>query len=287
MFNMFSPHLQPSRLAKEYTHPEEPYLLKLDDRCSLRLDTKSGLELGDSSGLQKGLIMFVDNKSLCGEGVGFGMPAVEYSNHTLFSTAANIQATNKTLVKSFSIDASQRKTWKNRVPVDNTAYNAIQRRLANTYRTNKRSRRGLDYMIKIQSLLGVGLSHQRVRSKGFIAVEYHLSDSRIVISVDSSKLFDKNVKRVLLFNEQSAEFNLYEDDFGKLSKENIGVWEEVKSEKASLRNERANLSFMVENIPGTKLYRGRELLKPRLNWAGFCYSIPPHMEHFNYTVQIT
>jgi len=283
---MVSPHLQTDRLTKKSTRSERPYSLKLDDRCSLGLNEETGPDLGDSSGLQKGLIMFIGKKSLCGEGVGFGMPAVEYSSQTLFSTTANIETTNNELVKSFSIDASQRKTWKNKVHVDNRAYDALQRRLADAYRTNRKYRRRLDYLIKIQSLLGVGLSHQRIESKGFVEVEYRLSGSKIMIRVDSSKLIDKNFTRLLIFNEQSADFNLYEDDFEKLCEENIGVWEEVKSEKASLKNQKANLSFIVENIQGTKLFRGRELLKPRLNWAGFCYSIPSHMEHFNYTVQI-
>ena len=117
-------------------------------------------------------------------------------------------------------------------------------------------------------------------------MSYNLVGREVRITVDCSRLVRKNFTRLFVFNEQSADFNTYQDDFGTLTDEDIGVWEEVKSRNASLKNQELNVGFGVENLLGTRLYRGRELLRPRLDWAGFCYSIPPETERFTYTVQI-
>ncbi len=276
--------------TKRPTQPEhlgKSYFLRLDDRFLLGLSDETKPGLGDSSGLQKGLVMFEGVESLCGEGVGFGAPAVQYSNRILFSTAANIRAVDNELVKSFSIDALQRITWKNRFPIDNRVYNAIQPRLADAYRTEVKARRWLTRLMRIQTLLGVRLSPQRIRSRGNVEMRYSLSGNRVTIRTDCSKLVNKDHTRILIFNEQSADFHFYKDDFGALCDESIGVWEEVRCERASFTNQKVKVTFSVEKIPGTQLYRGRELLEPRLDWAGLCYSIPKHMEHFSYSVEIS
>lgn len=260
--------------------------LKLDDTVSLVLYEGAEPAQGDSSCLQKGLVLFHEARPLCGEGVGFGVPAVEYLDQALFSTFASVQAANGVLVKSFWIDASPRMTWA-RFSIDSRPYFAIQRRLDNMYRTDRRFRLLLTYAMKLQPLLGVKSSFQKINPRGFVEVRYHLLGRNVSIEVDSSKLSDTNFKRLLIFNEQSASFDLYNDGLETLGKEDIGAWEEVKSERACLKNEKSNVTFCVEKISGTKLYRGRELLRPHLDWAGFCYSIPAYQQRFNYTIQIT
>jgi len=257
---------------------------KLNERVSFGfLDDE--LRVGDSSGLQKGLVMFVDAQPVCGEGVGFGVPAVEYPSQMMFSMSANVHVRDGELVKDYWIDALQRKTWKNRFPIDNMAYRAVQSRLADAYRTNRGLRPTLAHMMRIQSRLGVKLSHERVTSRGFVKVRYQLSGNRLMIDIDNSRL-DKDFTRLLVFNEQSADFDCYEDEFGRLRDEEIGVWEKVRSKKAFLTNEKINVTFRVENITGTILYRGRELLRPQLDWAGFCYSVPSHIEQLGYAIEI-
>jgi len=241
---------------------------------------------GDSLGLQKGLVMFVDARPVCGEGVGFGVPAVEYANQIMFSMSASVLVRNGELVKSYWIDALQRKTWKNRFPIDNMmAYRAVQSRLADAYRINRRVRPTLAHLMRVQSWLGVKLSHYKVTSRGSVEVRYRSSGNRLMIEIDNSRL-DKDFTRLLIFNEQSADFDSYEDEFGRLRDEGIGVWEKVRSKKASLTNRKMRVTFRIENIAGATLYRGRELLKPRLDWAGFCYLIPSGMSQFGYTIEI-
>lgn len=262
------------------------YSLKLNETISLVLYEGAEPAQGDSSSLQKGLVMFHKARPLCGEGVGFGVPAVEYSDQVLFSTSANAQATKGELIKNFWIDAMPRITW-TKFTIDSSPYLVLQRLLDNMYQTDRKSRLLLTYMMKLQPLLGVKLSFQKIARRGFVEVKYSLSGRDISITVDSAKLSDKKFKRLLVFSEQSASFDTYKDNLRTLRKTGIGVWEEVKSRRASLTNEESNVTFCVEDICGTKLYRGRELLKPRLDWAGFCYSIPSHQQRFSYTIRIT
>jgi len=260
--------------------------LELNDRVILNLSKEVDQSSGDSLGLQKGLVMFVEAHSVCGEGTGFGVPAVEYSSEVLFSTTASIEFRDDELVKTYSIDAVQSKTWKDKFTIDSKIYRVVQNELANLYRTRAKLRPTLTHIMRIQSLMGIKLSNKKVKSKGLVEVGYRLSNNVVMIRIDSSRLVDRDFKRLLVFNEQSADFDLYRDDLVSLRGESIGVWEEVDSQRVSLMNEKMKVTFSIEKISGAKMYRGRELLKPRLDWAGFCYLIPPSMEHVSYVIQV-
>jgi hypothetical protein len=261
------------------------FSLGIDKRLVLRITEKCNHGAGDSSGLERGLILFVENRPAIGEGLGFGIPAIEYSDKILFSSSATT-IRNDALIRSYSIDAVQRKTW-GRFAIDGGFYLMVQNRLAEIYRTDRRFRPALTQIMYVQFLLGIRQTYEKVKSRGYVDVSYNLVGRKLRIIVDFSRLTRRDFRKLLVFNEQSADFNIYQDDFGILTDEDIGVWEEVKSRNASLRSRELNVGFGVENLPGTRLYRGRELLRPRLDWAGFCYSIPPETERFTYTVQIT
>lgn len=260
-------------------------LFKLNNNIAFGFFNEIRDIFGDSSELQKGLIIFFGTNPICGEGVGFGVPIVEYPNNTIFSTTAKFENKNGVFVKCFSMDSFSIKIWRNK-KIKNRLYHIIQRKLANKYKKNPRIRLLLTYLIKLQTLFGIKSSYQRIYSKGVIKVRYFFEKKKIRIYVDSSGLTDKNYKRLLILNEQSSDFNLYKDKFGILRTIDIGAWEEINSEWASLTNETLKLTFCMKNITGTKLYRGRELIKPRLDWSGFCYSVPYSKKVFEYIINI-
>jgi hypothetical protein len=260
--------------------------LILDDEISLKLFDTNHSTIGDSSGLQKGLELYFRDRSLCGEGIGFGSVAIEYSDNVIFSSTANISIKNDALVKNFEIDTVLRKNWKGKFYVDNRFYGTLQPKLTKIYRENKKARPLLNALIRIQSLIGVRLSHQKIGSKGQIKIVYSLIGDQLRISVDSTGLIDKKIQRILIFNEQSSDFNIYEEEGKTLTNDEIGVWQEVKSKKACLSNVAAKVKFCIEKIPGTALFRGRESLRPRLNWSGFCYSVPKKLECFTYNINL-
>lgn len=265
---------------------DRSYALRLNDRILLKLTERVEAGPGDSSPLQKGLVMIVEDQALCGEGVGFGVPAIEYQDRTLFSTHAAIRAGDEELVKSFSMDTFQRKTWRQRFPVDNRVYLSLEQRLADRYRMDRRHRAFLTVVMKLISLLGFKLSYQKTKSRGLVRIKYRLSGNDVKIAVDSSELIDRRYKRLLIFNEQSSGFDLYRDGIRTLKEDEIGVWEETGSGRACLTNIHAGVTFCVRSVEGARLYRGREFLRPRLDWAGFCYSVPPRKEQFVYAIEI-
>ncbi|MCW4032652.1 MAG: hypothetical protein NWF08_04595 [Candidatus Bathyarchaeota archaeon] len=252
----------------------------------MKLFDMNHFNIGDSSGLQKGLELYFRDRSLSGEGIGFGSVAIEYPNDVIFSSTASISKKNDALVKNFEIDTILRRNWKGKFYVDNRFYGTLLPKLTKIYRENKKARPLLNALIRIQSLIGVRLSHQKIETKGQIRIVYSLIGDQLKISVDSTGLIDKKIQKILIFNEQSSDFNIYEEEGKTLTNDEIGVWQEVKSKKACLSNIAANVKFCLEEIPGTVLFRGRESLRPRLNWSGFCYSIPKRIECFTYNIHL-
>jgi hypothetical protein len=263
------------------------YSFNLRSGLSLKLDKGDTPSLGDSTGLQKGLILYKGKHSLCGEGVGFGAIALEYSNQIIFSTRANAVQYGKEIIKKFSMDSLHRKHLKNGFSLENRIFQTIKKKFDEIYKTKNSLRSCLKYLIKIQPLLGIKFSFEKIKSSGIVTVKYRLRKDRLVITVDSSKLLRKGLNRILIFNEQSADFKLYKDSSNLLHFDEIGVWNLVNTNEACLTNENIRVSFCVKNIPGIRLYRGYEKIKPRLNWAGFCYSIPPEKINFKYDIRIT
>lgn len=262
------------------------HILRLNDKISLSLSETTEGGLGDSSPLQKGLLLCIGNRSVCGEGMGFGAPALDHPEGVFFSTYAKVEARSGELVKSFSINAFQRKTWRDKFPLDNGLYLAVERRLVEKYRKDERYQKFLSYPIRLTSILGFKLSYQGVQSKGSVNVSYRLSGNRLKVRVDTASLADREYRNLLIFNEQLAAFDLYVDGFSKVQGNDIGAWKEILSPKACLTNQDDNVTFCIRNIPGTRLFCGRELLRPRLDWAGFCYLVPSSAKQFEYDVEI-
>jgi hypothetical protein len=93
---------------------------------------------------------------------------------------------------------------------------------------------------------------------------------------------------VAVMNEQGARpFDCYRESNGiSLRGMEIGTWDEVTAEEASFISTAHGLGFSLRQVPGARLYRGRELIGDRLAWSGFGYSIPPTVTRFTYDLRI-
>ncbi len=262
------------------------FFLKFNNHIGFILNKEKGNDQGDSSSLEKGLIMLVREKSLCGEGVGFGVPALEYQDKIIFSTSAEIRNNDNKLTKSFYMDAHHRRTWMYKLPINDRFYSIISDKFRYRYRRDKKYQRFVRFLMNFITLIGLRISTKKISSKGVIDVSYYVSEDNVIIVVDTSGLHDKKYRRLFLFNEQSADFDLYRDEFTELRKDEIGVWEETRCREASLTNESVKVTFYVKKLEDAKLIRGRELLQPRLDWAGFCYIIPSNIENLQYAIKV-
>ena len=92
----------------------------------------------------------------------------------------------------------------------------------------------------------------------------------------------------MVLNEQgSTVFEKYVDAGGlKLFGREIGAWDKVAADWASLVNIKEGLSFSLKKIQGATLFRGWERTRNRFSWAGLSYSLKPNERTFNYSVRL-
>jgi hypothetical protein len=112
------------------------------------------------------------------------------------------------------------------------------------------------------------------------------------VTADLSHL-PETVTEIVLMNELGADvFGRYLDsDGGDLRGASIGAWNQVRAATGSFLAEQGGVAFTLESdpdpaAPGVRLFRGREVARGRLAWAGFGYSLRPGPPSFTYRLHI-
>ena len=108
------------------------------------------------------------------------------------------------------------------------------------------------------------------------------------VSVRWENVPASGITEVVVMNELGASvFDHYTDSSGSdLRGDSIGTWDEVCATEAAFTSANDGVTFTLEQVEGTRLYRGRELIGSRLAWAGFGYALPPAQERLDYSVRI-
>jgi hypothetical protein len=140
------------------------------------------------------------------------------------------------------------------------------------------------WLLKLETIYTEVGSHIKVK----VIYKIDRQAGNIYIEVDTGGLFKDGVTQVAVMNEQGAgHFDQYQDSNGIwLSGKEVGCWDEVTAEGASLIDSLHRVAFSLKQVPGAKLYRGREQIESRLAWSGFGYLIPPTIERFSYALKI-
>jgi hypothetical protein len=269
-----------------------PITFSLDSCVSCRLYEDSRPHYLEVAQLQKGLVLLVDGNEVIEEGMGFGTPVVLYHDRPFFSSSAEVsfrpEGSHKVLIKSFTIDTVSRKKIGKDFYVNDRFYRFFQKPFHNIYTQNKKLAPILTRIIQLSKTFGVNTEFQKVNPKGIITVKYSCLPNLIEVEVTFSKLNKKECKEILILNEQGASFfRKYSDTEGlTLLDGQIGAWESTKSEEVSLSNIKETTGFSLRNKEGTTLFRGREKVRKRYSWVGFCYSLSPHISTFRYSVRL-
>lgn len=247
------------------------------------------LEIAD---LQKGLILVVDGVELVGEGAGFGVPVVKYVGNTYFSQTAQSSFDDNpdcpTMEKSFVINTVSKKRIGNRVFLNDKLYGLFHKYFEKLYLGWKNSRYFLDKLMELRKTLKINTQFVKGEEKGRVTVKYRIFPKFIEVDVNFRELNRKGIKEILILNEQSSTFfrNYSDADGNYLLGKHIGAWEKVNAKEATFSDAKKGISFTLKNIKGTKLYRGREQVKNRFEWAGFTYSLEPNIDRFNYLISL-
>lgn len=265
------------------------YEIPLSSSLALRIYSDTKPHNSHIADLQKGLIFVHNGVETVGEGTGFGVPVLLYSDETYFSGSSHVyfceQDNYKIIRKEFFMDKVPRKKIRG-TQFENRKLRAILKYLAEMYQKHRHFR-----LLTLESLFGnMGVHTSFVESipAGTVIVTYGISKDRILVKSDSSFLNRENLEKIFMLNEQGSRFfrRYLDSNCTKLVDKQIGAWEVVKSEWASITDLHGRVGFRLWRAKNTILRRGREFLKDCRDWIGLDYEIDLKNTPFEYEIEI-
>jgi hypothetical protein len=262
---------------------------------SLKMDDTSSAKNGyPTAVLQKGLLLFDNGRELTEEAVGFGFPVLKKGLQTIFpgavsvsyeqndSTCKIIALYKMNLVEIISKKGSENLKSGLLYTIKNVLAAAIRHLpLVRGLLTNTSSR--LRKIFNWETTYG----HAGFETEVKVIYSVERETGKVNIEMDTSDL-PSGITEVVVMNEQGASyFDMYQDASGiSLHGEEIGCWDNVNAVEASFESSSHHVAFTLGKVKGAQLFRGRELIDERLDWAGFGYSYPPSIKTFQYAMKI-
>ena len=265
------------------------FTFSISDLVSLRVysDTEPhNLKIAD---LQKGLILVINRAETVGEGTGFGVPILVYSDETYFSGTSNLYASQRgsscAIVKEFTMDRIARNNYRN-VTLENRAARSFIEHLSDLYQKHPRFR-----FLALKDLTGrlsIGETFLEAEPRGKITVTYTVDKKRITVKADFQKVERIGLQKIFMLNEQGATFfRSYIDSLGtELAENEIGAWDGVDGEWACLKASKGEAAFRLWKVRNAVLRRGREFLEGSLDWVGLDYEISRNSIVFEYVIDV-
>jgi hypothetical protein len=280
-----------NRVKRSHIIQRTPCTIPLHGNIVLRVYADTSPCNLEIARLQKGLVLTLDGRELIEEGVGFGVPVLVFSDRTYFSGSAlvsiHVEGVDRVIVKRFVMDTISRKRWKDRFFVDNALYRLFSGSLAGVYRDHRSLGRAIFPLIKLRNVVGIRTHFTEAKPRGEVVMTYRVKRSDVSIRADMTQMNRNGCRKVLLLNEQGANFfRRFMDSSSGVARRRIGAWELIRADRACFSSEDGRLSFCLKRLPGSMLFAGRELIEGRLAWAGMGYELDPGTGSFDYDVEI-
>lgn len=265
--------------------------VSLSNVLALRIYAETNPENWTIAKLQKGLVFVYNGTETIGEGVGFGVPVLVNSQETYFSGTSRLyqyQRGEKTVIqKEFHMDRVPRNRFRN-VRLENRRGRSLIDGFSALYRQHTHSR-GL--MLRLKSLpvrVGINTVFLKVASLGNVVLTYCISRDHVGVKVDFGGLKHVSLQKAFVLNEQGTRFfRRYRDSNGiELLDEEVGAWDQVEPEWASIMDVEGVVGFRVKKIDSGLLRVGREFQKNSLDWIGLDYEVDPNRALFEYDIKI-
>jgi len=254
---------------------------------------------GKSSPVQKGLIISQaeGGADLCEEGVGFGLPILQYARDFLFPGSSTVAAHGEVSTgvwwKRFQFDLIERRGKRDERNVGmfswvfprifNLLYKAGPGRLIvqATEKLGMDRRPGLEPPVR---------RFIRVHGRGSAHATYDLDvrKKRIVVRIDLEDIVRPGLQRIYVSNEVGARaFTRYVDSNGlRLHADEITPWAKVDATWAMLYAPAFGVGFRVD-IPETcSGFRGRETIGTGISWSGIILSASPSEQSIQYVIHL-
>ncbi|UCD73200.1 MAG: hypothetical protein JSW01_00735 [Candidatus Bathyarchaeota archaeon] len=265
------------------------FTFPLSGSLSLRVYSNTRPYIWQIANLQKGLILVNREVEIVGEGTGFGVPVVLYSDERYFSGSSKVylfqQKDSVIIRKEFFMDMVPRKKFRG-INLHNQKLRILSRYLAKLYQSHRRF--PLLLVKRLLLNLGFNTSFERTTPIGKVIIVYTVRKKRIYVESDFRNLKKKNLKRIFLLNEHGSKyFRRYSDTNNTLLVDRqIGAWEKVEAEWASITDLQGRIGFRLWNLENSILRRGREYLKNCLDWIGLDYEVDPESTCFDYMIDL-
>ena len=201
---------------------------------------------GKTAALAKGVTLTVAGASVAGEGMGFGVPIVHYTDGWVYSRTAT----------TVEVSAAASTLWKRTFQLDEIGGDA-----AHSY------------------------SFVPVASRGAIEVTYTVDATGVSITVRPVWLAP-GFTQVAILNEQSAAFDDFADASQTLGSGRFPNWVSVEGSWGRLRSGNLGVEWSAPAVAGAELHAGRELIAPDFNWAGLDYVFPPTFNGTDYHINV-
>lgn len=277
-----------------------------DDRIQATIKLQNGLHLlfrkpgfGPweylSCRVQKGLIISSNSHELVEEGVGLGLPIIRFGQTVFFPGDASIstqQEGSRVINKvSYNLNLIIRRSLRWGNTINNPHFYRVDEFFSRLHRRNPALRGALTWASSsIKRLCGVSTSFREIDSAGLVSVIYDtdVTEGIIHTSINLTGLKRGGCTEITIANEQGANhFDLYRDSNGvTLRGKEIGTWDETFAQRASLVDSRDGISLSINEVRGARIFRGREVVANRLNWAGLNYVLPGNTSSFSYDIKI-
>jgi hypothetical protein len=263
----------------------------ISDSVALRIHSDTKPQNMKIAHLQKGLILMYKGTEVIGEGSGFGVPIIKYTNETFFSGSSFLEVHkngNHIIIrKEFLMDHVSRDKFRN-LKLENMNLRKKIDYISSLYQNHKNFAQFILVTKKLLSMFGVESNFSKTTSKGKVIVTYTINQNRIRVNLSFSQIDANDLQKVFVLNEQGAHFfRKYSDSKGLILNDGkIGVWEGVTAESAKIADNKDRLSFILKTVKGTELRRGREVAKNSLDWIGLDYELDPKENPFEYEIEI-
>ncbi len=201
---------------------------------------------GKTAALAKGVTLKADGAGIAGEGMGFGVPIVQYGDGWVYSRTSTTE----------DVSTPSNAVWKRTFQLDEIGGDK-----AHNY------------------------AFEPIASRGEIEVTYTVDATGVSVSVRPIWLAP-GFSHVGILNEQSAAFDDFADGTHTLIGARFPNWVAVEGSWGRLRSATLGLEWSVPALPGAELHAGRELTPPDFNWAGLDYIFPAGFTGTTYQVNV-
>ena len=254
---------------------------------------------GKSSPVHKGLVPGLENSDakLCEEGVGFGVPILQYARDFYFPGSA--KTTEKGSVsagvyqKCFQynlVERSQKPSERSVRP-----FSWVVHRLYNRIYKSSVGYAAISVCAPPNLNLRYGIKLPKsefipVRDRGWSCTTYALSpaEGTIKLTVELDRVNREGLQQVYVSNEMGGHlFTHYFDSSGlRLRGEEIGGWSRINAKWVIIYAPAIGLGFRIDIPPSIAAFRGRETFSKNVSWSGVILSVSPSVRTIEYGVRL-